>query len=154
VTRTSYVRPLAGLLTVLAILAIVALAVGLFRGSFTKTVPLTVISDRAGLVMNPDNRVKMRGVQVGKVSSIESRPDGTAALHLAMDPSQMHLIPANVTWMVLQLCLVVLLLAVWKGRRLGPLVAERLPVVVRASETVEGLRRFNDRDHPDLAPAR
>ena len=28
----------------------------------------------------------MRGVQVGKVASIESQPDGTAALHLAMDP--------------------------------------------------------------------
>jgi hypothetical protein len=36
----------------------------------------------------------------------------------------------------------VLLLAVWKGRRLGPLVAERLPVVVRASETVEGRGRL------------
>ena len=52
------------------------------------------------------------------------------------------LIPDNVTWMVCQLCLVVLLLAVWKGRRLGPLVAERLPVVVRASETVEGRGRL------------
>ncbi len=57
---------------------------------------MTVISDRAGLVMNPDAKVKMRGVQVGKVSSIESKPDGTAALHLAMDPSQLHLIPSNV----------------------------------------------------------
>ncbi|MDX1885912.1 DUF4350 domain-containing protein [Mycolicibacterium sp. 120270] len=52
------------------------------------------------------------------------------------------LIPANVKWVVWQLCLVVLLLAVWKGRRLGPLVAERLPVVVRASETVEGRGRL------------
>jgi hypothetical protein len=42
----------------------------------------------------------------------------------------------------LQLCLVVLLVAFWKGRRLGPLVAERLPVVVRASETVEGRGRL------------
>ncbi len=57
---------------------------------------MTVISDRAGLVMNPDAKVKMRGVEVGKVDSIESRPDGTAALHLAMDPSQLHLIPSNV----------------------------------------------------------
>jgi phospholipid/cholesterol/gamma-HCH transport system substrate-binding protein len=91
-----WVRPFAGLLTVLAIIGIVALAVGLFRASFTKTVPLTVLSPRAGLVMNPDARVKMRGVQVGKVKSIENLPDGTAALHLAMDPSQMRLIPANV----------------------------------------------------------
>ena len=91
-----YLRPLAGLATVVAIGAIVALAVGLFRGGFTKTVPVTVISDRAGLVMNPDAKVKMRGVQVGKVSSIELRPDGQAALHLAMDPSLLHLIPSNV----------------------------------------------------------
>jgi len=89
-------RALAGLATVTAILAIVALAVGLFRGSFTKTVPVTVISDRAGLVMNPDAKVKMRGVQVGKVDSIEARPDGTAALHLAMDPDQLRHIPQNV----------------------------------------------------------
>jgi hypothetical protein len=52
------------------------------------------------------------------------------------------LIPENVTWMVWQLCLVVLLLALWKGRRVGPLVAEELPVVVRASETVEGRGRL------------
>jgi hypothetical protein len=52
------------------------------------------------------------------------------------------LIPVNVTWIVWQLCLVVLLLALWKGRRVGPLVAEELPVVVRASETVEGRGRL------------
>jgi hypothetical protein len=52
------------------------------------------------------------------------------------------LIPDNVIWMVLQLWLAVLLVALWKGRRLGPLVAEELPVVVRASETVEGRGRL------------
>ncbi|MGY4711630.1 MCE family protein [Mycolicibacterium sp. CBM1] len=92
----SYARPLAGMLTVVTLAAIVAVAIGLFRGSFTKTVPVTVISDRAGLVMNPDARVKMRGVQVGKVASIDSLPDGKAALHLAMDPAQLRKIPSNV----------------------------------------------------------
>lgn len=38
----------------------------------------------------------MRGVQVGKVESIESRADGTAALHLAMDPAELRKIPSNV----------------------------------------------------------
>ncbi|MDT5351055.1 MAG: hypothetical protein QOH91_4342 [Mycobacterium sp.] len=52
------------------------------------------------------------------------------------------LIPANVSWMFWQLWLVVLLIALWKGRRIGPLVAEELPVVVRASETVEGRGRL------------
>lgn len=94
--KSSVVRPLTGLALIVTIGLIVALAVALFQGSFTKSVPVTVISERAGLVMNNDAEVKMRGVDVGKVESIESRPDGTAALHLAMDPSQMHLIPSNV----------------------------------------------------------
>jgi phospholipid/cholesterol/gamma-HCH transport system substrate-binding protein len=89
-------RALVGLATVAVTAAIVAVAVGLFRGSFTESVPVTIVSQRAGLVMNPDAKVKMRGVQVGKVASIESRPNGQAALHLAMDPSQLRLIPANV----------------------------------------------------------
>jgi hypothetical protein len=56
--------------------------------------------------------------------------------------SIMDLIPDRVTWIVLQLCLVVLLVALWRARRVGPLVAEDLPVVVRASETVEGRGRL------------
>ncbi|WP_082969521.1 MCE family protein [Mycobacterium kyorinense] len=90
------IRALTGLATVAVIAAIVAVAVGLFQGSFTESAPITVISSRAGLVMNPDAKVKMRGVQVGKVASIESRPNGQAVLHLAMYPSEMHLIPDNV----------------------------------------------------------
>jgi virulence factor Mce-like protein len=91
-----WVKPLVGLLAVLVIVGLVGLAVGLFRGSFTETVPVTVLSDRAGLVMNPDAKVKMRGVEVGRVKSIETLPDGRAALRLAMNPAQMHLIPHNV----------------------------------------------------------
>lgn len=87
---------LAGLATIVVLAAIVGVAVGLFQGAFTPSVPVTVLSPRAGLVMNADAKVKLRGVQVGKVASIESRPNGQAALHLAMDPSQLHLIPANV----------------------------------------------------------
>ncbi len=90
------IRALTGLATVAVIAAIVAVAVGLFQGSFTESVPVTVLSPRAGLVMNVDAKVKMRGVQVGKVDSIESRPNGQAVLHLAMYPSEMHLIPSNV----------------------------------------------------------
>jgi virulence factor Mce-like protein len=94
------------LATVLVVLGVFAVAVGLFQGSFTKSVPVYVVSPRAGLVMNPDAKVKMRGVEVGKVASIDvcpgdqvrckGRPNGEAVMHLAMQPSQMHLIPANV----------------------------------------------------------
>jgi virulence factor Mce-like protein len=89
-------RPIAGLLTVLAVVLIFALAVGLFRDSFSKSIPVTVISDRAGLVMNPEAKVKLNGAQVGKVASIEALPDGGAALHLAIDPASLDAIPANV----------------------------------------------------------
>jgi len=92
----NYLPPLLGLMTILIIAAIFAVAAGLFRGSFTESVPVTVISPRAGLVMNTDAKVKMRGVQVGKVAAIDSLPNGEAAIHLAMDPSQMHFIPGNV----------------------------------------------------------
>ena len=92
----NYVPPLMGLITVLVICGIFAFAIGLFQGSFTPTVPVTVLSPRAGLVMNPDAKVKLRGVQVGKVASIESLSNGQAALHLAMYPSQLQFIPANV----------------------------------------------------------
>lgn len=88
--------PLVGFVTVVAIAAVVALAAGLFRGSFTESVPVTVLSERAGLVMNPDAKVKLHGAQVGKVASIEALPNGRAALHLAMDPAQLQLIPSNV----------------------------------------------------------
>lgn len=94
--KSSVVRPLTGLGMIVAIGLIIALAISLFRGDWADTVPVTVISDRAGLVMNPDAKVKMRGVQVGQVERIEERPDGTAALHLAMDRSTLNLIPGNV----------------------------------------------------------
>jgi hypothetical protein len=38
--------------------------------------------------------------------------------------------------------LVLVAAGVWRGRRLGPLVVERMPVVVRASETLEGRARL------------
>ncbi|GGO12333.1 hypothetical protein GCM10010116_24750 [Microbispora rosea subsp. aerata] len=53
-----------------------------------------------------------------------------------------ELIPDGVKWAVFQLALAVAVVALWRGRRLGPVVVERLPVAVRASETVEGRGRL------------
>ncbi|WP_281253124.1 MCE family protein [Mycobacterium terramassiliense] len=89
-------RALLGLLTTGAIVSVVVLAAQMFRGALTPTVAVTILSSRAGLVMNPEAKVKMLGVQVGRVTSIDDLPNGQAAIHLAMDPSQLHLIPANV----------------------------------------------------------
>ncbi len=48
------------------------------------------------------------------------------------------LIPWQAWLVVIQLGIAAVLIGLWRARRLGPLIAERLPVVVRASETVEG----------------
>ncbi|MBP1823314.1 virulence factor Mce-like protein [Mycobacterium sp. OAE908] len=82
--------------TVALIAGLIVISAGLFSGSFTSSVPVTVISQRVGLVMDPDAKVKMRGVQVGKVDRIEQLPNGRAALHLALEPTQLQYIPANV----------------------------------------------------------
>jgi hypothetical protein len=52
--------------------------------------------------------------------------------------SLLSLIPLPAYLVAIQLAVAVVLAAIWRSRRLGPLVPEPLPVVVRASETVEG----------------
>lgn len=53
-----------------------------------------------------------------------------------------ELMPAGWRFGTLQLAVAVVLLALWRARRLGPVVAEPLPVVVRGAETVEGMARL------------
>ncbi|MGH3415105.1 MAG: DUF4350 domain-containing protein [Actinocrinis sp.] len=52
------------------------------------------------------------------------------------------LMPSWIWWVLLQLLVAVLLTAYWRGRRLGAVVTEQLPVTVRAAETVEGHARL------------
>jgi hypothetical protein len=63
------------------------------------------------------------------------QPGGEPARH---GTSLLDLIPLPAYLVAIQLSLAVVLAALWRGRRLGPLVPEQLPVVVRASETTEG----------------
>ncbi|MBE1551642.1 virulence factor Mce-like protein [Mycobacterium sp. OAS707] len=94
--RPDHRRSLAGLLTVAAIVGVVALCVSLFRGDFDHGLPVTVVSPRAGLVLNSDAKVKLHGVQIGHVTAVDARPDGQAAIELTLDESQVRLVPANV----------------------------------------------------------
>ncbi|NYH51709.1 hypothetical protein HNR06_001298 [Nocardiopsis arvandica] len=49
-----------------------------------------------------------------------------------------NLLPLGLRWSLVPLVATLALLALWRGRRMGGLVPESLPVVVRASETTEG----------------
>jgi hypothetical protein len=64
---------------------------------------------------------------------------------VAAPPPLGDLSPPWVTPSVLLLVTAALAAAFWRGRRLGPLVVENLPVVVRASETMEGRARLYQR---------
>ncbi|WP_285029981.1 MCE family protein [Mycolicibacterium sp. lyk4-40-TYG-92] len=67
----------------------------IFTGAAKSYVPVTVMADRAGLVLENNAKVKMRGVLVGRVSQIDPNKDG-ATLKLNLDPDQVKYIPANV----------------------------------------------------------
>ncbi len=66
----------------------------------------------------------------------------TEDLPAAAQKTFYELVPDAVWWGLGQLLVAVLLLALWRARRLGPVVTEPLPVVVRAAETVEGRGRL------------
>ncbi len=57
-------------------------------------------------------------------------------------PDLAELTPGWLTPLILLLGATALAAMVWQGRRLGPLVAERLPVVVKSGETMEGRARL------------
>ncbi|QFS90309.1 mce related protein [Mycobacterium sp. THAF192] len=72
-----------------------ALTWALFNGSFNRYVPVTLTSDRAGLVMEVGAKVKLRGVQVGHVGSVTGGKD-PVSLQLELDPDKVRYLPANV----------------------------------------------------------
>ncbi|MGB3352938.1 MAG: MCE family protein [Mycobacterium sp.] len=86
-------------LILVAVLAVaVWLTYALFTGTLKSTVPVTLTSDRAGLVMETNAKVKLRGVQVGRVSGIgvTGQENPPVALRLEIDPDKLEFIPSNV----------------------------------------------------------
>lgn len=81
----------------IALLAlVVALTVALYKGSFKSTDGLTLNAQRAGLTMDSGAPVKLRGVQIGRVTRVASAGDG-ASIGLEIDSKYLKLIPSNVT---------------------------------------------------------
>src|ERR1700710_2389958 len=80
---------------ILVLVGLVVLDGVLFTGSYRSSIPVTVMSDRAGLVMDPGNDVKLRGVVVGRVDGI-STGKPPAGLRLGSNSDQVRYIPANV----------------------------------------------------------
>lgn len=66
-----------------------------FLGTFRSSVPVALTSDRSGLVLETGAKVKMRGVDVGRIRKIEGGR-GAARMLLDIDTDQVRYIPANV----------------------------------------------------------
>ncbi|MEV7397085.1 MCE family protein [Aeromicrobium sp. NPDC092404] len=84
-----------GVIFLLGIALLARLAVGQFNHEYERTLPATVEAPRAGLLLEKGSQVKLRGVEVGRVSKVEPAPGG-ARIHLALQPGKQRLIPADV----------------------------------------------------------
>jgi phospholipid/cholesterol/gamma-HCH transport system substrate-binding protein len=86
-----------GLLVILAL--VLTLVFMQFRGDFKAKTQLTMLSARAGLVMDPGSKVTYNGVEIGRVAKISQVVrDGRPAAKFLLDvyPKYLKLIPANV----------------------------------------------------------
>jgi phospholipid/cholesterol/gamma-HCH transport system substrate-binding protein len=87
-----------------AVLVVIAAVVGAFiylqfRGDLTDKTKLTLLSPRAGLVVEPGSKVTYNGVEIGRVSHItmvDERGTAMAKLTLDVNPRYIQYIPANV----------------------------------------------------------
>jgi phospholipid/cholesterol/gamma-HCH transport system substrate-binding protein len=92
-SRRTHVRIAALILAAVIAAAAVVTYLG-YTAAFTSTDEVTVLSPRAGLVMEQDAKVKYRGIQIGKVRDIEYAGD-QAKLTLEIDSSELSYVPAN-----------------------------------------------------------
>ncbi|MFR9673922.1 DUF4350 domain-containing protein [Streptomyces sp. TR02-1] len=97
-----------------------------------------------------NDRLDQRGNAALVLQLLGSRPDIAWYLPSVADSSAAEdrpreffdLVPDGWFWALLQLAVAAGLAVAWRARRLGPLVAEDLPVTVRAAETTEGRARL------------
>lgn len=95
-----------------------------------------------GAITQEGNAALALGVLGENETLVWYRP-GVLDSDTGVDPSAFT--PAWLTPSILLLVLTGIAAAVWRGRRFGPLIVENLPVVVRASETMEGRARLYQR---------
>jgi hypothetical protein len=131
----------------------------LFRATGTGTTSCYPVGDAAGLLTRADGTRQDTIVDGTRLFTNEHLAEnGNAALAVNLlgahrtlvwllpdagrnagaAPTLAELTPGWVTPLIVLGFATALAAAIWRGRRFGPLVAERLPVTVRASETAEG----------------
>ncbi|RZB17279.1 DUF4350 domain-containing protein [Streptomyces sp. F001] len=103
--------------------------------------PDILVNDRLDEQGNASLALQLLGSRPHLVWYLPSLSDASAA-DQDDDQTLFELLPSGWLWGTLQLFVAAALAALWRARRLGPLVPEKLPVAIRASETVEGRARL------------
>ncbi|MGV9321253.1 DUF4350 domain-containing protein [Streptomyces sp. NPDC003660] len=103
--------------------------------------PDILLNNRLGKQGNASLALQLLGSRPHLVWYLPSLADSSAADTDGRE-SLLDLLPSGWLWATLQLFAAALVAAFWRGRRFGPLVPERLPVAIRASETTEGRARL------------
>ncbi|MEU5122287.1 DUF4350 domain-containing protein [Streptomyces asoensis] len=103
--------------------------------------PDILYNDRLDEQGNASLALQLLGSRSHLVWYLPSLSD-TAATDPADEKSFLDLLPSGWLWGTLQLFVAAALAALWRARRFGPLVPEKLPVAIRASETAEGRARL------------
>jgi phospholipid/cholesterol/gamma-HCH transport system substrate-binding protein len=89
----------AGFVFIVVIAIVLGFIYQLFRGGFTATTPLTLMSPRSGLMVDPGSKVTYNGVEIGKVGGVAQVDVGgvpKAKISIAVQTKYLALIPANV----------------------------------------------------------
>jgi phospholipid/cholesterol/gamma-HCH transport system substrate-binding protein len=83
------------LILLVFVVGMITLTLAMFNGSLKSYMPVTLVSDRSGLVMEDGAKVKLRGVQIGQVKNVQGGR-GPVSLTLEIDQDQVKYVPANV----------------------------------------------------------
>lgn len=94
--RNMRIKPAWWTAILLAIIVfLVLMTITLFTGTFRTFVPVTLTSDRSGLILESGGKVKLRGVQVGRIASVTGT-GRNVSVRLNIYPEAAADIPENV----------------------------------------------------------
>ncbi len=135
-----------GLILLVVMALLVWLSIAVYQKAFTSTVDITVETARAGLQLNPNADVRVRGALVGRVKDIRQE-DGRAVLTIALDDEQAEHVPGDVEARILPTTLFgqkYVELVVPEGSNASPIEAGAVITEDRSAAAVEITQAFDD----------
>lgn len=135
-----------GLVVLVVIAALIWLSIAIYQKRFVTTVEVTVETARAGLQLNDNADVRMRGALIGRVEDV-TQEGGHAVLTIALDVEAAQHVPGDVEARILPTTLFgqkYVELVVPSGSEAGPIEAGAVIPEDRSRTAVEITQAFDD----------